>query len=91
MGWEDYSNGRLLAAAADAGFEVMLTVDKSIRYQQNTDLLPLTVVLMNARSGRLDDLRAIAPFVLQAMEDVAQYRCIVVHAGGLIERFAPRE
>lgn len=34
-GWERISNGALLTLAEEAGFEVVLTTDKRIRYQQN--------------------------------------------------------
>jgi hypothetical protein len=34
-GWAELSNGDLLRVAEDAGFEVLLTTDKGIRYQQN--------------------------------------------------------
>ena len=35
MGWDRLSNGALLTAAEQAGFELLLTTDKNIRYQQN--------------------------------------------------------
>ncbi len=34
-GWERLSNGDLIAAAEAAGFELLLTTDKNMRYQQN--------------------------------------------------------
>jgi len=34
-GWAELTNGQLLAAAESAGFALMITTDKSIRYQQN--------------------------------------------------------
>jgi hypothetical protein len=34
-GWDTFSNGDLLAAAEAAGFDVFVTADKNIRYQQN--------------------------------------------------------
>jgi len=35
MGWERLSNGELLQAAENAGFDLLLTTDQGIRYQQN--------------------------------------------------------
>jgi hypothetical protein len=35
IGWERLENGKLLRAAEDGGFELLLTTDKRIRYQQN--------------------------------------------------------
>jgi hypothetical protein len=34
-GWDRLANGALIAAAEAAGFEVLLTTDKNLRYQQN--------------------------------------------------------
>ena len=34
-GWGRLANGELIAAAEGAGFEILLTTDKNIRYQQN--------------------------------------------------------
>ena len=34
-GWDRLANGELIAAAEEAGFEVLLTTDKNMRYQQN--------------------------------------------------------
>ena len=34
-GWQRTSNGELIAAAETAGFDVLLTTDKNLRYQQN--------------------------------------------------------
>ena len=35
LGWDRLSNGELLTAAEQAGFALLLTTDKNIRYQQN--------------------------------------------------------
>jgi hypothetical protein len=35
MGWQELSNGKLLAAAENAVFVVMVATDKSVRHQQN--------------------------------------------------------
>jgi len=34
-GWDRLTNGELIAAAESAGFDVLLTTDKNMRYQQN--------------------------------------------------------
>ena len=42
--WDSLVNGTLLATAAAAGFRALVTVDKNLRYQQNLEQLPLTVI-----------------------------------------------
>jgi hypothetical protein len=50
MGWDTLSNGELLKAAEEAEFEILLTTDKNIRYQQNlTGRKIALVVLSNPR------------------------------------------
>ena len=50
LGWDTLSNGELLKAAEEAAFEVLLTTDKNIRYQQNlAERVIAIVVLGNSR------------------------------------------
>ncbi len=45
-GWEELSNGELIEAAEQAGFEVMVTTDKNIRYQQNLKARKIALVVL---------------------------------------------
>ena len=50
QGWDTFRNGDLLTAAEAAGFDVLVTTDKNIRYQQNlTDRTIAIIVLGNAQ------------------------------------------
>ena len=49
VGWSQLTNGELLAAATEADFEVLVTTDQNLRYQQNLkDRTIAVVVLMSA-------------------------------------------
>lgn len=69
MGWASTKNSALLALAA-GHFDVFLTVDQNIAYQQNLKHLPLAVVAMAAGSNRLADLRPLVPKVLETLRSV---------------------
>lgn len=45
-GWEQLGNGQLLTAAEAAGFEVLITTDKNIRYQQNLADRKIAIVVL---------------------------------------------
>jgi predicted nuclease of predicted toxin-antitoxin system len=45
-GWEQLENGDLLTLAEAAGFEVLVTTDKNLRYQQNLAGRKLAVVVL---------------------------------------------
>ena len=46
LGWERVSNGALLRLAEDAGFDVLLTTDKNVRYQQNLRGRKISLVVL---------------------------------------------
>jgi predicted nuclease of predicted toxin-antitoxin system len=45
-GWDQLANGELIAVAEQAGFEVMVTADKNIRYQQNLEARKIALVVL---------------------------------------------
>ena len=68
MGWASERNGALLKLAADEGFDVLITADKNMEYQQNSNSLPLTVIVMAPLFNRLSDLIPLVPSVLLILE-----------------------
>jgi predicted nuclease of predicted toxin-antitoxin system len=68
-GWASVKNGRLLALAATE-FDVLLTADKGMEYQQNLATLPVSILIVLARSNRIDDFSAVLPAILSALADL---------------------
>jgi hypothetical protein len=52
-GWDRSSNGELLTKAEAAGFELLLTTDKKIRYQQNLKGRKIAVVVLGNSAWRI--------------------------------------
>jgi hypothetical protein len=52
MGWAGLTNGRLLDAAEKEGFDVMVTGDLSLQYQQNMVARRSALVSLSAIGGR---------------------------------------
>jgi len=61
MRWEGLKNGKLLDEAQAAGFDVFLTIDQNIRYQQNLTGRAIAVVVMIANGITVEDLRPLLP------------------------------
>ena len=55
VGWSGKKNGELLRLA-ETEFDVLITVDTNLRYQQNLTARKIAVVLLLARSNRLEIL-----------------------------------
>lgn len=77
QGWQDASNGKLLALAARE-FDVFLTVDRSLANQQNVGELPIAVVVMRCRSNSIDTLAVHVPGVVSLLNQSLQRRVYVL-------------
>lgn len=62
-GWAGITNGKLLALAQQE-FDVFVTVDRNLSFQQNLPNFNIAVVLLIAKSNRLDDLLPMVPQLL---------------------------
>ncbi len=77
MGWAGVVNGRLLALA-EAEFDVFITVDRNLSFQQNLPQFGIAVIVLQAPSNRLADLRPLAPKVLSALPSIVKGRVEIV-------------
>jgi hypothetical protein len=57
-GWAGKQNGELLAIAESSGFQVFLTLDRGLEYQQNLQGRNIAILLIRVQSNRLADLLA---------------------------------
>jgi hypothetical protein len=53
QGWDKFTNGELLTAAEEAGFDLLLTTDKNLRYQQNLQGRKIAVVVLGQQQWPL--------------------------------------
>lgn len=51
------TNGELLAQAASGDFDVLVTADRNLEFQQNLTGSPLGVIVLEAPSTDIEDLR----------------------------------
>jgi hypothetical protein len=67
--WDQLQNGALLAAAAEAGFDVFVTCDQNIAYQQNMSGRRIAIVVINTNSWPV--IRSDTAKVVQAVDAAA--------------------
>ena len=63
-------NGELLAIAERQGFEIFLTMDKGLQYEQNLAGRQIAVIIVRAKSNRLADLVALVEACLIQMRSI---------------------
>lgn len=66
-GWAALGNGVLLREAAAAGFDLFLTVDQNLQYQQNLAMLPLPVIVLVSPSLDVDALSLCMPHIQEGI------------------------
>jgi hypothetical protein len=67
MGWTTIKNGTLLTLASEH-FDAFVTVDRNLSFQQNLESFSIAVIVLQARTNRLADLRPLVPSLLAAIE-----------------------
>jgi len=77
MAWSAIKNGELLALAS-ASFDVFVTVDRNLSFQQNLANLPVAVLVLRAKSNRLADLVPLVPKLLEALNSIVPNSLTVV-------------
>jgi hypothetical protein len=68
LGWQGLENGLLLDAAENAGFDLLLTCDQNVRYQQNLTGRKLALVVLS--SNHWPTLRRVAARIASAVDFV---------------------
>ncbi len=76
-GWEGIKNGRLLALA-QAEFQVFITGDRNLSFQQNLPGFPIAVLVLKAESIRLVHTRPLMPKVIELLPSLKPGQVITV-------------
>ena len=69
MDWTTIKNGALLTLASQH-FDVFVTADRNLSFQQNLDSFSIAVIVLQAKTNRLADLRPLVPSLLKVIESV---------------------
>ena len=71
-GWASISNGKLLRLIADSGkFDAFLTMDKNLPHQHKIRELPFAIVVLRAKSNRLEHVFPFVPVLLRRLHEFA--------------------
>ena len=77
MGWSGIKNGKLLALAQEE-FDVFLTADRNLSFQQNPNKFQIAVVVLVARSTQLNKTLPLMPKVLALLPGLTPGQVAIV-------------
>lgn len=78
LGWAGIQNGLLLTKAEETGFEVLITMDSNMSFQQNLAGQPMKIIVLRTRSNRLADTFPLMAKVLETLPYVKNGTVTVV-------------
>lgn len=76
-GLKGLKNGSLLRAASER-FDVPITVDKNIEYQQNLQDLAMPILILSAFTNRYESVSALVPAALQALSTIRRNEIVTI-------------
>jgi hypothetical protein len=77
MRWAGLDNGRLLAKA-EKEFDVFITVDRNLTFQQNLPKFDIAVLVLRARTNRLADLIPLVPKIVDTLPRLQKGKAIFI-------------
>ena len=69
-GFSGQKNGALLALAEQAGYDVLLTVDQGIQYQQQLKNRRIALIVVHATSNKIEALLPHVPTCLEVLRSI---------------------
>ncbi|MGH7491940.1 MAG: DUF5615 family PIN-like protein [bacterium] len=70
MGWAGIRNGALMSLIQADDFEIFVTIDGNLEYQQNLHAINFAIVVLRAPDNTFDTLRLLMPALLRALQTI---------------------
>ncbi len=78
MGWSGIKNGNLLQLAVDNNFDVFITTDKNLQYQQNYTKFPITIIVLDLVKTEFENILIVLPKLKLMMAGFEKNKVYVV-------------
>ncbi len=79
MQWSGIKNGKLLALCAEHGFDLLLTIDKNLQYQQNLEKYPVIIVVLNSRNSTVEELVLFLPAFRAQLPNFQKHKVYIIN------------
>jgi predicted nuclease of predicted toxin-antitoxin system len=77
LGWSDYEDDQLLTAAVEASFAAIVTLDRSLPHQQETQAYPLGIIVLDVHPTTPAHLKKHVDRVLKALPRAASEQTVI--------------
>ena len=78
MKWNGIKNGKLMALCTDNNFQLLLTIDKNLMFQQNLDKYELTIAVFNCLTSKLEELVLFVPSFKSQVNRLEKHKAYII-------------
>ncbi len=78
MKWNGIKNGKLMALCIDNNFDLLLTIDKNLMYQQNLDKFSLTLTVLNSSTSKIEELILFMPSFKAQVSQLEKHKAYLI-------------
>ena len=71
-------NGKLMAYCAENDFDILLTIDKNLVFQQNLDKYPVTIVVLNCSTSKIEELVTLMPSFKTQLDSLEKHKAYII-------------
>jgi len=71
-------NGKLLTYCVENKFEILLTIDKNLMFQQNFDQYPVTIVVLNCQTSKIEELVTFLPSFISQVDKFKRHQAYII-------------
>jgi predicted nuclease of predicted toxin-antitoxin system len=79
LGWAGIKNGHLMALCIENKFDVLITIDKNLMFQQNLDKYNITIAVLNSKNSTVNELLEILPSFKNQINSLKKHTAYVIN------------
>ena len=78
MEWGGIENGKLMSLCVENKFDILLTIDKNLIFQQNLEKYELTIVVLNSQTSKIDELVLFLPAFKSQVNSLEKHKAYII-------------
>jgi predicted nuclease of predicted toxin-antitoxin system len=78
LGWSGIQNGKLMTLCVEHQFDIILTIDKNLQYQQDLERYPLTIVILNSFTSKIEELVEFLPALRSKISTLQKHKAYII-------------
>ena len=78
MKWNGIKNGKLMSLCIANDFDMVLTIDKNLMFQQNLDKHNITIVVLNSLTSKIEELVSFIPSFKLHIKNLEKHKAYII-------------